>query len=478
MSYQVIIIGGGTAGYVAAIRCAQLGLKTACIDKWINKQGKPALGGTCLNVGCIPSKALLESSHHFADLTHLLPQHGISVQAPKLDSKAMIARKDKIVSELTSGIEQLFKANKIDWLQGTGTVQASNTVAFTDIDGKQTTLTADNIIIATGSVPSSLPLAPFDGNYIVSSEEALNWEKPPKSLAVIGAGAIGLEMGSIWKRAGSEVSIFKPRKGLIPEADPDVSKWAERSLKSQGIRFCMGIEIQSIAIKNKLVHIQYINKADNSEHTEKFHKLLIAIGRKPYTEGVLATESAIKIDERGFINVDEKCRTDRANIYAIGDVVRGPMLAHKGSEEGIMVAETIAGQHGHINYSTIPMVIYTAPEIAWVGETEQQAQERGAKTKSGKFSFAASGRAKASGNTDGMVKIVSDADTDRVLGMHIVGSHASELIGQGVLALETECITEDLQRTCFAHPSLSEAIHEAALDADTRAIHMVSRKKR
>ncbi len=474
--YQVIVIGAGTAGYVAAIRCAQLGLKTVCIDKWINKDGKPALGGTCLNVGCIPSKALLESTHHLEVVNKDISVHGIEVAKVGFKASSMIARKDKIVQELTGGIAQLFKANKVEWLQGQARLEANKKVFFTPHEGTQQALTADNIIIATGSIPAPLPFIPFDGKYITDSQDALDWDIAPKRLAVIGAGAIGLEMGSAWSRVGSKTTIIKMRPGLLPDADPDTGKAALRSFKAQGMEFRMGLKIDSVEIRNRGVDIEYtLNNGE--KHSERFDKVLVAVGRKPYTGDLLGDDTGIKINDRGFVEVDENCKTSVEGIYAIGDVVRGPMLAHKGSEEGIVVAERIAGQKPHIDYNCIPMVIYTNPEIAWVGENEKQAQERGIETKTGKFQFLASGRAKAANDTAGFVKIISDAKTDRILGAHIVNYNASELIGQIVIAMECRSSTEDLQRTIFAHPSLSEAIHEAALDVDGRAIHTISKKR-
>ncbi len=473
-NYQVIVIGGGTAGYVAAIRAAQLGFNTVCIDKWINKQGKPALGGTCLNVGCIPSKALLDSTHHYEDVVKHASVHGIDIGKASFKPTVMIERKDTIVSQLTMGISQLFKANKVTWLAGTAQLQADKSVIFTDHDKQQKVLTADAVILASGSVASPFKGVDFDGEYIINSEQALNWDKAPKRLAVIGAGAIGLEMGSVWRRIGSETAIYKARKGLLPEADPDITKAATRELKKQGMIIHDGLSIDKVEVKKKGVDIHYTPNGGKAQ-VDRYDRVLVAVGRSPFTTGLLAENTGIVINDRGFIEVNDDCETAMKGVYAIGDVVRGPMLAHKGSEEGIAVAERIAGQQPHIDYNCIPMVIYTHPEIAWVGETQVQAEARGVEVKTGKFSFMANGRAKAANNTAGLIKVVADKKTDRVLGVHIFGSTASELIGQAVIAMECQCTVEDLQRTVFAHPSLSEALHEAVLDVDKRMIHAVSR---
>lgn len=480
--YDVIIIGGGPAGYVASIRCAQLGLKVACVDKWINKEGKPALGGTCLNVGCIPSKALLESSEQFEEISKHSSDHGISVDNATMDTAAMIARKDKIVSELTGGIAQLFKANRIDWLQGTGTLLANRQVSVTPLDkGEVAMFTADNIIIATGSSPVELPSAPLTDdrivdNRIVDNQGALNWETVPKRLGIIGAGVIGLELGSVWRRLGSEVVVLEAMEDFLATADKQVAKAAQRELGKQGLDIRLGSRITNTQINDDELIMEYTDK-DGEQHLA-VDRIIVSVGRRPNTSGVAADDTGLELDDRGRIHVNDNCETNIPGVYAVGDVVRGPMLAHKGSEEGVAVAERIAGQKPHLDYNNCPWVIYTQPEIAWVGKTEQQLKESGIGYRAGSFSFAANGRAKAMNQATGLVKVIADEITDRVLGVHIVGPLASELIGQAVIAMECENTSEDLARTIFAHPSLSESLHEAALAVDQRAIHSINRSKR
>lgn len=481
-SYEVIVIGGGPAGYESAIRCAQLGLKTALVEQWIGKSGKPALGGTCLNVGCIPSKALLESSHLYERAHQEFEQHGIKANKLDIDVPAMIARKDKVVSELTGGIAQLLKANNVTWVQGRGQLLAEKKVEVTPADGEKTVLEGDNIIIATGSMPIELSSAPFDGKHIVDSTGALDFDYVPERLGVIGAGVIGLELGSVWSRLGSDVVVIEAMDSFLGMADDAIAKDAQRQFKKQGLDIRLNARLTGSEVKgrgkNKQVIITYVDGKTDTEQTETFDKLIVAVGRRAYTKGLFTQNAEIERDERGRVLVDDYCRTNVPGIYAIGDVVRGPMLAHKGMEEGVMVAEVIATGHGHINYDAIPNVIYTEPEIAWVGKTEQELKSAGVNYKAGAFPFAASGRGKATNNTAGQVKIISDADTDRILGVHIIGAHASEMIAQGVLALEFESTTEDLQKTMFAHPTLSESVHEAALAVDNRPIHIPPRRKR
>lgn len=475
-SYDVIVIGAGPAGYVAAIRCAQLGLQTACVEKWINKQGKPALGGTCLNVGCIPSKALLESSHIYAALRDHGQIHGIHSKGLSIDVPAMIARKDKIVVELTSGVEQLFKANKIDWLKGHGKLLADKQVEVSNAQGDSEIFTAAHVVLASGSTPIQLPAAPLDGQRIVDSSGALDWTEIPKRLGVIGAGVIGLELGSVWRRLGSEVTVLEAMDSFLPMVDQEIAKAAQRVFKQQGMDIRLGTRLTATDdSKNSL--ILGFTDAQGEQQLE-VDKLVVAVGRRPHTQDLLADEVPIEIDERGFILVDEQCRTTLPDVYAIGDVVRGPMLAHKGSEEGVAVAELIAGQASHVNYDAIASVIYTHPEISWVGKTEQECKSAHIDYKVGSFPFAANGRAKANADTDGMVKVITDARSDRILGVHMLGAHTSELIGQAVLGLEFMGSSEDLARTVFTHPTLSEALHEAVLASDGRALHIANRRRK
>ncbi|HBR99244.1 MAG TPA: dihydrolipoyl dehydrogenase [Gammaproteobacteria bacterium] len=477
-AFDVIVIGSGPAGYVAAIRCAQLGLKTACVEKWINnKSNKPALGGTCLNVGCIPSKALLESSEKFDESRHHMAEHGISIDGQvNIDVPAMIARKDKIVGELTGGIAQLFKANGIEWLQGTGKIFPDKHVQVTSADGKTVNSYAgENIIIATGSVPFELPATPLHEDVVVDSAGALDWTDIPKRLCVIGAGVIGLELGSVWRRLGSEVVVLEAQDTFLPMADQRIAKDSLRQFTAQGLDIRLSARVVSSKIENNTVTIEYQDK--DGDQTLEVDRMIVAVGRRAFTDDLCNDDVEMEFDERGLVHVNDYCETSIPGIYAVGDVVRGPMLAHKGSEEGVMVAERIAGQHSHLNYEAIPSVIYTLPEIAWVGKTEEQLKSDGIKYNAGSFPFAASGRAKAMAQTAGMVRVLADAETDRVLGVHICGPSASELIGQAVIVMEYEGTSEDIARTVFSHPTLSEAVHEAALGADNRAIHIANRKR-
>lgn len=468
--YNVIVIGAGPAGYVAAIRCAQLGMTTACVDKWLNQNGKPSLGGTCLNAGCIPSKALLDSSHHYSFMQKQATTHGIKCENLRIDIATMQSRKNTVVKTLTKGIANLFKKNKVTHFQGVARLLADKQIEITARDGSKQTLAADNIIIATGSVPTQIPIAPIDDKFIVDSTGALAFDSVPERLGVIGAGAIGLELGSVWNRLGSQVTILEALPDFLATADRKIAAAAIRDLRKQGLKIHLGANVTAATIADNKVIVNY---QDNKDEPQKLSvdKLIVAVGRKPYLEGLGVAAIGIEIDERGFIKVDEYCQTAVPGIYAVGDVIGGPMLAHKGSEEGVMVAERLAGQKTEMSYETVPYVIYTGPEIAWVGRTEEQLEVAGIEYKIGKFPFVASGRARAYGDTSGMVRIIADAHTDRILGVHIFGISASELVAEAVVAMEFEASAEDLARTIHAHPTLSEAIHEAALGVDGRVIH-------
>ena len=471
--YDVVVIGAGPGGYVAAIRCAQLGLSTACVEAWINDDDKPALGGTCLNVGCIPSKALLDSSHHFHHIKHEAGDHGITISGATIDVNKMISRKAKIVKALTMGISGLFKKNKIDWLKGQGKLLSSNEVEILPVHeshDEKTVVEASNIIIATGSVPTKIPPATVDDKLIVDSTGALKFNEVPRRLGVIGAGVIGLELGSVWNRLGSEVTVLEALPDFLSAVDKQIAKEAEKELRKQGLDIRLGAKVTGTGSNNREVTINY----DDAEGKQQItvDKLIVAVGRSPNTSGLGAEEAGLELDQRGFIVVDEDCKTNLDNVYAVGDVVRGPMLAHKASEEGVAIAEKIAGKPGHMNYDTIPWVIYTWPEIAWVGKTEEQLKKESIEYQAGSFPFMATGRAKAMGEANGFVKVLADAKTDRVLGIHIFGPNASELIAEAVVTMEFDGSAEDLARTIHAHPTLSEAMHEAALGVDGRTIHM------
>ncbi len=454
------MIGAGPAGYHAAIRAAQLGLKTACIDAALGKDGKPALGGTCLRVGCIPSKALLDSSRQFWNLQHLFGEHGISTKDAKMDVATMVGRKDKIVKQFTGGIAMLFKANKITAFYGFGTLQPGNVVKVKQHDGTEVELKGTNVILAPGSDSIELPFAKF-GEHIVDNVGALDFTAVPKRLGVIGAGVIGLELGSVWKRLGSEVTILEALPDFLAAADAEVAKTAAKEFKKQGLDIRLGAKVSATEVKKDGVHVTYADA--KGEQNIVVDKLLVAVGRRAATRGLLADDTGVKLDPRGMIEVDEHCHTGVDGVWAIGDCVRGPMLAHKASEEGIAVAE--------LNLDTIPWVIYTEPEIAWVGKTEQQLTADGTPYKTGSFPFAAIGRAVAMGEPAGFVKVIAHAETDRVLGMHLVGVGVSELVHEGVLTMEFKGSADDLARICHAHPTLSEAIHDAAMAVDKRAIH-------
>lgn len=474
-NYDVIVIGGGPGGYVAAIRCAQLGLKTACVEKWINKEGSPALGGTCLNVGCIPSKALLESSEKYEEASHHLDVHGINIGSVDLDVSKMIERKDKIVTSLTGGIAQLFQANKVDWLQGHGKLLADKKVSVTAHDGTESVHQTQNVIIATGSDPINIPSAPMTDERIVDNVGALNWETVPKRLGVIGAGVIGLEMGSVWRRLGSEVVILEAMDTFLGAVDQQIAKQAAREFKKQGLDIRLGARLNNTVVGDDELTLEYSDK--NGDQTITVDRLIVAVGRRPNTSNIADEAAGLALDERGRVDVNDYLETNIPGVYAIGDVVRGPMLAHKAEEEGVITAERIAGQASKMHYDAIPWVIYTSPEIAWCGKTEEQLKEEGTTYRAGSFSFAANGRAKAMEQASGMVKILADEKTDRILGMHFVGPMASELVGQGVIAMESQNTAEDLARTVFAHPSLSECVHEAAFSVDGRAIHGINRRR-
>ncbi|MAR00045.1 MAG: dihydrolipoyl dehydrogenase [Oceanospirillaceae bacterium] len=472
--FDVIVIGGGPGGYVAAIRAAQLGLKTACVEKWQNKEGKQVLGGTCLNVGCIPSKALLDSSHKYEEAHAKFEMHGISTGKVSMDVATMLARKDQIVKNLTGGVAGLFKSNGVTSLEGTGKLLAGKKVEVTDFEGKTETYEADNVIIATGSVPVNIPPAPLTEDVIVDSTGALEFEKVPKRLGVIGAGVIGLELGSVWGRLGAEVVVLEAQDNFLHLVDQAVAKEAKKLFTKQGMDIRLGARVTGTDVKRKKVTVTYQDA--EGEKSEEFDKLIVAVGRRPYTEGLLSADCGVNMDERGFIHVDETCKTDAPGIWAVGDVVRGPMLAHKASEEGVMVAERIAGHKAQVNYDCIPSVIYTSPEIAWVGKTEEQLKGDGESYNVGTFSFAANGRAMASTDTEGFVKIIADAETDRILGASVIGPSAGDLCQQVVVAMEFGSSAEDLGMMVFSHPTLSEAVHEAALSVNNAAIHKANRR--
>ncbi|PZO09001.1 MAG: dihydrolipoyl dehydrogenase [Lysobacteraceae bacterium] len=467
--YDVVVIGAGPAGYHAAIRAAQLGLKVACIDAGLGKDGKPALGGTCLRIGCIPSKALLDSSRQYWNLQHQFADHGISTTGAKMDVGTMIGRKDKIVKQFTGGIATLFKANKITAYYGFGQLQPGKVVKVKQHDGSEVELVGTSIIIAAGSDSIELPFAKFDGKHIVDNVGALDFTEVPKRFGVIGAGVIGLELGSVWKRLGAEVTILEAMPQFLAAVDAEAAKVALKEFKKQGLDIKLGAKVSKAEIKKDGVHLTYNDgKADQSLIVDK---LLVAVGRKAAIKGLLADGTGVKLNDRGQIEVDEHCHTGVDGIWAVGDCVRGPMLAHKGFEEGIAVAELIAGLPGHVNLDTIPWVIYTEPEIAWVGKNEQELTAEGIPFKTGSFPFAAVGRAVAMGEPAGFVKVIAHEETDRILGMHLVGVNVSELVHEGVLAMEFHGSAEDLARICHAHPTLSEAIHDAAMAVDKRAIH-------
>jgi len=463
-SFDVVVIGGGPGGYIAAVRAAQLGLKTACIDEWKGADGKPALGGTCTNIGCIPSKALLQSSENFEQAGHQFADHGVKVKGVELDLAQMMKRKDQVVKQTNDGIMYLFRKNRVAFFHGRGTFGSPGEVKV----GSET-LAAKNVIVATGSVPRALPGAPFDEKLVLSNDGALSIPEVPKRLGIVGAGVIGLEMGSVWRRLGSEVTILEALPAFLGAADEQVAREAAKIFAKQGLKIQLGVKISAVT-KAKDVTVEYTD-AEGKAQSAAFDRLIVSIGRAANIEGLNAEGVGLKLD-RGFVAVDEECRTGVPGVWAIGDVVRGPMLAHKAEEEGVAVAERIAGQHPHVDFNTVPWVIYTTPEIAWVGKTEQQLKAEGAAYKAGTFPFMANARARALGDTSGFVKVLADAKTDAVLGVHIIGPYASEMIAEAVVAMEFHASSEDIGMVCHAHPSLSEAMKDAALAVDKRALNI------
>ncbi|WP_373184663.1 dihydrolipoyl dehydrogenase [Halopseudomonas sp.] len=474
--YDVIVIGAGPGGYVAAIRAAQLGLKTACVEKYVGKDGKQALGGTCLNVGCIPSKALLDSSWKFYEAKEGFQVHGIETKGLSIDIKAMLERKDKIVKQFTGGVSALFKANGVTSIEGHGKLLAGKKVEVTDADGKATVYEAENVILASGSRPIEIPPAPLTDDIIVDSTGALEFTSVPKKLGVIGAGIIGMELGSVWRRLGAEVVIFEALDKFMVAADDQIAKEAFKVFTKQGLQVRLGARVTGTDIKRKQVTVSFTDAEGEQQLT--FDKLIVAVGRRAYTENLLAADTGVDMDERGVIFVDDYCTTSVPGVYAVGDVVRGSMLAHKASEEGVMVAERIAGHKTAMNYDLVPAVVYTHPEIAWVGKNEQQLKAEGVEVNVGVFPFAANGRAVAANETGGMVKVIADAKNDRVLGVHVIGPGAAELVQQGAIGMEFGTSAEDLGMMVFSHPTVSEALHEAALAVNGHAIHVANRKKR
>ena len=471
-SFDVAVIGAGPGGYIAAIRAAQLGLSVACIDEWKTTDGKPAPGGTCTNVGCIPSKALLQSSENYEHVGHAYAEHGIKVKELTLDLGRMLERKDAVVRQNNDGILFLFKKNKITFFHGRGSFAGSDASGYEiKVSGRnEETIVATHVVVATGSNPRSLPGADFDGKLILDNEGALAIPEVPKRLGVIGAGVIGLEMGSVWRRLGSEVRILEALPGFLGAADEQVAKEAAKVFAKQGLAIELGVKINKVSTKKNVV-VEY-SDANGAAQTATFDKLIVAIGRVPNTNGLNAAAVGLELDERGFVKVDHECRTNLPNVWAIGDVVRGPMLAHKAEEEGVAVAQRIVGQYGHVDFNTVPWVIYTSPEIAWVGKNERELKAKGVDFKSGTFPFMANGRARALGDTTGFVKIIADAKSDRILGVHVIGPMASELISEAVVAMEFGASAEDIAVICHAHPSLAEAIKEAALAVDKRTLNL------
>ena len=482
--YDVVVIGSGPAGYHAAIRCGQLGFKTACIEKWLTPESKTAYGGTCLNVGCIPSKALLDTSQKFVEAQHEFAAHGIQVAKPSIDVAAMMGRKDKVVQQLTQGVSGLFRANKVDGISGSGRLTAADRVQVTAHDGSRQELEAGHIILAAGSIPAGIPVAPVDQEIIVDSTGALDFREVPERLGVIGAGVIGLELGSVWARLGSQVMVFEAMEDFLPAVDRQIAREAGKIFSRQGLDIRLGTSVTTAMIDRepgKTVTLEYQeqNSGDSSKPATRatFDRLIVAVGRKPYTEDLLDPAVGVQLDERGFIQVNAQCMTSVPGVYACGDVVRGPMLAHKGMEEGIMIAERLADKKSQVNYDLVPSVIYTHPEVAWVGKNEQELKAEGIQYNTGVFPFTASGRALAANDSAGMVKLIADAATDRVLGCHIIGPSAADLLQQVVIAMEFSASAEDLGLTMFSHPTLSEAVHEAALAANGHAIHIGNRKR-
>ena len=474
--FEVIVIGTGPAGYVCAIRCAQLGLSTAVIEKNSNAKGQPELGGTCLNVGCIPSKALLDSSQRYLEASSHLADHGIGVTDVTLDIPAMMARKEKIVGQLTGGVSGLLKHNGVTVISGAASLGANRQVEVVTEDGSTTAYSADNVVLAAGSEPIEIPPAPTDGGRIVDSTGALAFDAVPGRLGVIGAGVIGLELGSVWSRLGAEVVMLEAMDTFLPNMDSEIAKESAKIFGRQGLDIRLGARVTGSEVNDNGVVVSYT--AGGEEHSERFDKLIVAVGRRPCTDKLFSADSGVTVDERGFVFVNDYCATEAPGVWAIGDIVRGPMLAHKGSEEGVMVAERIHGKAAQLNYDVVPSIIYTHPEVASVGKTEQALRSEGVEIKVGTFPFMAIGRAQAAGETEGMVKLISDAESDQILGAHVVGPSAADLVQQIVIAMEMAASTEDLQLMIFGHPTMSEAVHEAALAVDNRAIHMVNRAKK
>ena len=471
-TFDVVVIGGGPGGYIAAIRAAQLGFTTACIDDWKNKSGGPAPGGTCTNIGCIPSKALLQSSENFEHAGHSFADHGIEINGLSLNLEKMLQRKDAVVKQNNDGILYLFKKNKVTFFHGHGAL-VSNTDAGIEIavsEPANENIVGKHVIVATGSSARPLPGVEFDEQRILSNDGALSAGAVPKRLGVIGAGVVGLELGSVWRRLGAEVTLLEALPEFLGAVDQQIAKEAAKAFAKQGLKIQLGVKIESVKSEKKQITVSYAD-AKGDAQSLAVDALIVSIGRVPNTQGLKADAIGLKLDERGFIAVDNQCRTNVPNVWAIGDVVRGPMLAHKAEEEGVAVAERIAGQHGHVNFNTVPWVIYTSPEIAWVGQNEQQLKAAGRAYRAGTFPFMANGRARALGDTTGMVKFLADASTDEILGVHIVGPLASELIAEAVVAMEFRASSEDIARICHAHPSLAEATKEAALAVDKRALN-------
>ena len=471
-AFDVVVIGGGPGGYIAAIRAAQLGFNTACIDEWKNEKGGPAPGGTCTNVGCIPSKALLQSSENFEQAGHHFADHGIGLSNLTIDVAKMLGRKDTVVKQNNDGILYLFKKNKVTFFHGRGSFvkAAAGAIEVAVAGDKPETLIAKHVIVATGSNPRALPGGAFDEDNILSNDGALRISSVPKTLGVIGSGVIGLEMGSVWRRLGSDVTVLEALPVFLGVVDEQIAREAHKAFTKQGLKIKLGVKISAVTSGKKGVSVAYTDAAGQEQKLE-CDKLIVSIGRVPNTTGLNAEGVGLKLDQRGFIAVDDDCKSNLPNVWAVGDVVRGPMLAHKAEEEGVAVAERIAGQHGHVNFNTVPWVIYTSPEIAWVGQTEQQLKASGRAYKAGTFPFMANGRARALGDTTGMVKFLADAKTDEILGVHIIGPMASELIAESVVAMEFKASAEDIARICHAHPSLSESTKEAALAVDKRSLN-------
>ena len=487
--FEVIVIGAGPAGYHAAIRCAQLGMNTAIVDQWVNPQGKSVPGGTCLNVGCIPSKSLLDTSHKFAEARDKLAEVGIQVAGLAMDLPAMIKKKEEIVTGLTRGVTSLLSSNRVTSFSGRAQLQAAQHKVRITANEKSTapdktsqTIHAEQIIIATGSVPVELPVCPLTKGLIIDSTGALEMTELPASLGIIGAGIIGLELGSVWRRLGAEVVILEALEEFLPMADTQVAKEAARLFKKQGLDIRLGAKVTGTKIigrgKQRQVRVTWSDATGKTPQQQTFDKLIVAVGRRPYTKGLLDKDTDLILDERGFIPVNEYCATAVPGVYAIGDVVRGPMLAHKGMEEGLMVAERINGKQPLVNYDAVPSVLYTHPELSWVGKTEQELKAAQVKYQVGSFPMAASGRALAGNDPTGMTKVITHAETDRILGVHILGAHSSELIAQAVIAMEFGASAEDLGLIMFAHPSLSEGLHEAALAVSGQAIHVANRRRK